>query len=805
MNTTTINNIIKYSIFGGLFLTLFIPLYVSNNLFFPYITGKGFAFRIIVEIIFALWIVLMLRDKSYIPRFSWPTIILTSFTLVVLIADLLGMNPLRSIWSNFERMEGWLVLVHLWAYFLVLISVFKEKKDWHYFFITSLCVAAIVSIHGIFQLTGHAEIHQGGVRLDASLGNAIYMAVYMLFHFFIACYMAYVHRKKLTWQNWVFSAVAVGVAAYILSLDIAYSGKGVDFQLIIPLILVVAAGAIWRYPTLVLTFAYMLFETATRGTILGLIGGVMLGLVIYAIWGKKDLHSHESEYIRKNKLARALSGGAVILIILLGVLFYANKDAAFIQNNTTLQRLASISWKETQTQARSYIWPMAIEGSLENAKTTLIGSGQENFNYIFNKNYNPKMWAQEQWFDRVHNVYLDWFVASGLLGLLLYLGLFVFAIISIVKSDLKVSEKSIFIGLLFGYAIHNVFVFDNLVSYIFFAIILAYCTFLKQGNHLAAIEKRIHLTNENYVIVRDYAILPVVGIMLLLSLYFVNIRPIQANSSLISSLRACSNPSAFSAKPFAEALSLDQTIANQEIREHLMTCANNVIRSNASTNIKVDFFNLVEKEINEQVADAPFDARAYLFGGMFYDNIGDRAKAQKFLEKAHILSPNKQSISFELAQVYMNIGSTTEAVALMEKTYADAPENPVSKIAYIATLILNGEEKKALELFGNDKNEQGQNIFTDERILGVYVRLKQYPRAIELLKQAIAANPTNRQLYLSLTTAYLEMDNLREAAAQIRIIIEKFPETKAELEPFLKDLQAGKNPLKAVPVEVNAS
>src|SRR4051812_44804050 len=120
---------------GLIFLTAFIPLYVSNSLFFPFITGKAFAFRIIVEILFALWLVLVLRDKKYAPRFSWLSAVITGFAVVVLIADLAGVNPIRSLWSNFERMEGWVTIIHLWAYFIVVTSVFgsgeEGRRMWH--------------------------------------------------------------------------------------------------------------------------------------------------------------------------------------------------------------------------------------------------------------------------------------------------------------------------------------------------------------------------------------------------------------------------------------------------------------------------------------------------------------------------------------------------------------------------------------------------------------------------------------------------------------------------------------------------
>ncbi len=60
----TINSMIRSTIITGLAFIAFIPLYVSGSLFFPFITGKAFVFRILVEIIFALWLVLILREKG---------------------------------------------------------------------------------------------------------------------------------------------------------------------------------------------------------------------------------------------------------------------------------------------------------------------------------------------------------------------------------------------------------------------------------------------------------------------------------------------------------------------------------------------------------------------------------------------------------------------------------------------------------------------------------------------------------------------------------------------------------------------
>jgi cytochrome c-type biogenesis protein CcmH/NrfG len=81
-------------------------------------------------------------------------------------------------------------------------------------------------------------------------------------------------------------------------------------------------------------------------------------------------------------------------------------------------------------------------------------------------------------------------------------------------------------------------------------------------------------------------------------------------------------------------------------------------------------------------------------------------------------------------------------------------------------------------------------------VITAYNSLKQFSKIIEAYKRVIAKDPTNPQAYFSLASAYLEQDNLYSAGEQIKLIIAKFPEAKEQLDPILKQIQEGKNPLK---------
>src|SRR3989344_5477128 len=335
----------------GVFLVPFVPLIVASPLFFPFITGKNFAFRIIVEVIFACWLMLALREPSFRPKRSLFLWSVGAFLAVVFLADIFGEGPFKAFWSNFERMEGYITLLHLGAYFLVASSLLNTEKLWHRFFATSVGVSAFLGIYGILQLAGKIVINQGGARLDGTFGNAAYFAGYMLFHIFITIFLIFRHRVSIPFK--------------------------------------------WLYVGAILLQVTTLYYTATRGAGLGLVGGLLLALLLVAIFEKQ------------NRRLRLYVGTSLIVLFLLVGGLYAARESAFVKGNSTLNRFASISLEKAGP--RFMVWGMAWEGFKERP---ILGWGQEGFNYVFNKYYNPNMWRQEQWFDRTHNIFFDWLIAA---------------------------------------------------------------------------------------------------------------------------------------------------------------------------------------------------------------------------------------------------------------------------------------------------------------------------------------------------------------------------------------------------------
>src|SRR3990172_3789392 len=277
------SQILKRAIFVGLFAVPFIPFLVSSSLFFPFITTKAFAWRIIVEIVFAAWLLLAFLDTAYRPKKSLILYSILGFLAIIGLADIFGITPIKSFWSNFERMEGFITLLHLGMFFLVISSVFKEI-DWKRWWNVSLAASFVMVLYSVLQIIGLKTINQGGVRVDGTLGNAIYLAVYMLFHIFIASLFMWRERKNVVLR--------------------------------------------WVYGLLILAQASILYYTATRGAILGLLGGLLVIAIL-------NIRNKEDKFARKTSIA-ILAG----LVVLVGG-FVVVKDAEFVKNSPVLSRLSS--------------------------------------------------------------------------------------------------------------------------------------------------------------------------------------------------------------------------------------------------------------------------------------------------------------------------------------------------------------------------------------------------------------------------------------------------------------------------------
>lgn len=717
-------DITKGLVYAGIFAIPAIVLIISNSLFFPFITGKNFTFRIIVEIIFASWIILALYEPYYRPRFSWIAFCFTALLVVMFFANLLGENPQASFWNNFERMEGYITLVHTFLYMLVAGSVLRTEKVWDTFFLTTIGVAVVLSLYAFAQLSGNITINQGGWRLDGTLGNSAYMAIYMLFHVFITFYMLF--RTKSVGMRYVYGALA-------------------------------------------LLFIYLLVQTATRGTILGLVTGSFIMVTYMAL------------FAREYPTVRKIAGGGIVALVVIVSLFITFKESSFIQGNPYLERIASISLKEAST--RFDIWSMAFEGVKEHP---VLGWGQSNYNYVFNKYYEPELHAQEAWFDRVHNIVMDWLIAGGVVGAVAYFSilgaavyyLFVRPLLRKDDNAFSVVERGVLIGLLAGYTVHNMFVFDNIVSYIFYGTILAYI-----HSRVAVSVPRIETAKVDIRIV-EQIVTPVVGVLLFITVYYVNVPGIQAAGDIIGAFTAKTPEDIV--ENFDIALSRD-SFGNQEIREQMTQRVQSLVRDSAVTDeVKQKAIARVEAELLKQIEEKPGDARVEVFISSFYRMIGNVDEAIKHLETARELSPRKQLIIFEQGFAHLQKQEPTKALEYFKQAYDLGPQFMESRVLYAMSAMYVGDITLVNELIQTD--EQKKSFALNEYATQATYNAKQYPLLIEMFKIRVAERPGDPQERSSLAFILNESGDTGGALEVLKKAGEDIPSFKEQAEQFMKSI-----------------
>jgi O-antigen ligase/Tfp pilus assembly protein PilF len=275
-------------------LTLFIPLFVSDGFFFPFISLKNFIFRFLVLLLALLASYNFFVDgkiggkKIYI-WYAW-----LIFLGVQILATIFGVNPYHSFWGNYERMDGLLNIIFLTLYFWVLISTLKIRNNWLWFFKVSLLSSWCVMFFMFLHLCGI----QGSFFSNAStIGNTAFLGSYLMINFFITAIIYYLDKSKKIHIFCVVTAIALVISILL---------------------------------------------NASRGSILGLLLGIFVWAIFYS-WSQ-------------SKKIKYIFFSCIFLTILFSGLVLNQKNSPWVQNTLFLKRLASISRSDFSTNNRLLTW-----------------------------------------------------------------------------------------------------------------------------------------------------------------------------------------------------------------------------------------------------------------------------------------------------------------------------------------------------------------------------------------------------------------------------------------------------------------
>lgn len=743
MQTKSWERYLFWAVKGGFFVIPFLALYISSSMLFPFITGRNFAFRIIIELLAICWVGLMFLSESYRPRLTPLTKNVLIFLLTVTLADILGINFYRSFWSNYERMEGLIGLLHTCLLYFVASSVFISFRDWRQWLYASGLASLLVAGAGFLQRLGILHSFQGGVRVDGTIGNPAYLAAYLMFHIFFFLFL-------ILWERKVWLKVILGLAT-IFELGIIYL-------------------------------------TATRGVILAMGAVGLLTLFIFAI--RKPRYVFE-RYVRRFSVA-------VFVLALLGIVgFFVFRDTPFVRQSPVLARFANLASDRT-VQSRFLIWNTSWQGIKERP---ILGWGQENYYFVFSKFYNPHLWSSEPWFDRSHDLIFDWAIHAGVLGLLLYLGLLVLTgrnlWLAYKKETLSFYQVIVLESLLIAYFLQNLFVFDNLQTYILSFMFFAFSNFLAYGEARFGEAKEVKINSKGLPITQG-ALIALFIVWLPLA-YFLHVKPVLASQSLIQALMyqgAGKLPETEAA--LDKALSYNSFGSGETIEQ--MASMSGSIAGNPQFS-PADVRKHLDKTISglEKLTsgDHP-DAKHLLFLGSVA-NSGAAVDANYLqvgiaaLNRGLALSPTKQQIYFELGSSYLIIGDTHKAVSVLQKAVDLDPTFPQAYFNLMLASIFAGDEKAEADAFSHYVALVPQpDSDTLERLLGAYIRVQKYNKALAIVQALSDRNPGNANYHVKIAALLYQLKDFARAKEEAKIAAKLNPAYEKEAEEFIKIIDSQK-------------
>lgn len=662
-----------------IYLTFFVPLLVLPTSFiFPFIVPKILAFRSLVELMIAGYILLLFINwQEFRPKFSWLSFAVGAFFISFAISTFTGVDWYHSFWDNHERMLGLFTIFHYVAYYFICSSVLKTWDDWRKALKVFLVAGSLVMFVAMVQVwKPNLLLNQGADRVIATLGNAIYVGGYGLFLMFVSFLLLIKESNKI----WKWSEAFLGVLAFF---GMIFSG--------------------------------------TRGSILGLVVGAGFAVLGYII------------VLRDFPKTRRVLSGLVVLGVVLIALLYNFRETAFVQKIPAVNRALLTSFSVIQNSPRWLAWESAVESWKERP---VFGWGPNNFFYAFNKYYQPKALEfgyGETWFDNAHNILVNTLAVQGAVGLVTYLIIFItVGIVLILARRKNVLDLHVFViggAFLVAHLTQSVTVFENPTSYLYFMFWLAMVASLSLKKEEVLGNNNLNNKNSNLSLNKPIGTGSVVlsAILVLLVIFVFNMQPARANMKALEALKYLSSQQPEIGIDLMKSAIAFNSPHIDDIRGDLSRTAAQVLSDQSNSKFtkekRLELFNIAYEALILNVELHPYDIRNYLslsqLGQIGYGLTGDTKYITdygSYLDKALSYSPKRQQIIFNVANFYLQTGRVDESLKLLEETLKEGPGVGESywRLAYVYKFT--GKTDKAKEVLDlADKNgivfnEQQQEI-----------------------------------------------------------------------------------------------
>lgn len=678
-------------------------------------------------------------------------ILIFLFIVIRIVSGIFGIDPHNSFFGSQTRMGGNLSYILLFGWFLALLFFLRSREEWNKFFKISVIIAAGVSVFAVIQaffpegfgiLEGKAEgVSFWAHRLTGTLGNPIFLSGYLLPHIFLSGYLA--AEEKFIKRKFVWAALAIFLAVIV-------------------------------------------FLTGTRGALVGLAASAFVLTVI----GLRYLYRHNKGLFKKCLFASVIAAAILIIIV-----FVINR---WLLNSSINGYIYRTIYSGTAL-TRFIMWKIGILGFFDKP---ILGWGAENYSYVFSKFYNPELLKfsfYETWADKPHNQFVEVATETGIIGLTLFLGIFIAFFRDIQKLIKNNQEKFLsylfFVGALVAYASHIFFAFDTIESRIIIFGLLAYIVFLRTTESQA---KNIVALGSGYT----KTILMIIVIVAGISMWLIGIKTLRASFYASAATNALADNNYGKSVKYAALLDKIKTPysnGNWEVFSDIILqkdAGGQIPRSILQALLPIITKNLkvVADKYPENFSYNYRLAQMYHLSGTYISRSYNE-KSIEYLEKSKKISPQRQAVSLFLAQVYFSIGEIDKAIGLLEEL-VKSHENISEPYWYLGILYdAKGEYDKSYAFMSAAfaKGRVPQNINEEALYVTVLGRFKDYAAMAPIYESIIEKNGENPTWWANVATVYLELKQYEKARTAARQAIFLNPKFGDEGERFLRKVDAAEN------------
>ena len=330
----------------------------------------------------------------------------------------------------------------------------------------------------------------------------------------------------------------------------------------------------------------------------------------------------------------------------------------------------------------------------------------------------------------------------------MYVTLFAGLIKGMKKRTVPFWPGMVVMAALFAHILQNLFVFDNLNTYLLFFAFLAYGSFLTSAPIDREERPNAHRASPK-TYSRAHAMTIAVAAILALFAYYLHIAPIQQSQALIETLIAYQQRATMDQLigSFKQALAYD-SFGTTEVREQIVNINGSVAGNQRYSNAEqLRYITFAIDEMRKQVATPAKDVKHVMFLGSLYNEaLGSNpdyvGQAKNVLEEAVRISPTKQIVAFELAQFYVMVGQNDAA---RDALYRAWKADPAYRVAGVHTWMM------AIVTHRTDIANEVAAVFplaslseTDLFRLGdAYRKVQSYADSLTMYAQLVVVAPTN--------------------------------------------------------------